>query len=100
MNSRRTFLSTTLWAAGGFAWGPAFIRQDRARPGIPYGVSSGDVTRDRAVIWSRTDRPARMLVEWSTTESFQNVRRLRGPAASDATDYTARVDLTGLAPGQ
>ena len=100
MNSRRTFLSTTLRAAGGFALGPAFVRQDRARPAIPYGVSSGDVTRDRAVIWSRTDRPARMLVEWSTTESFQNVRRLRGPTTNDTADYTARVDLTGLAPGQ
>ena len=24
----------------------------------------------RAIIWSRTDRPARMLVEWSTSEKF------------------------------
>jgi alkaline phosphatase D len=100
MNSRRTFLSTTLKAAGGFALGPALIRQDAARPGIPYGTAAGDVTRDRAIIWSRTDRPARMLVEWSTTESFQNVRRVRGPATTDAADYTARVDLTRVARGQ
>lgn len=100
MNSRRIFLSTTLKAAGGFAFAPPFIRQDSARPGIPYGVSAGDVTRDRAIIWSRTDRPARMLVEWSTTESFQNVRRVRGPATTDTAGYTARVDLTGISPGQ
>src|SRR5918993_1566348 len=100
MNSRRTFLSTTLRAAGGFALGPAFVRQDRARPAIPYGVSSGDVTRDRAIIWSRTDRPSRMLVEWSTTESFQNARRVRGPQTTDAAGYTARVDLSGIPPGQ
>ena len=80
---RRAFLATTLKAAGGFAWSPAFLRQAAARPGIPYGVSSGDVSRDRAIIWSRTDRPARMLVEWSTTESFQNAHRVRGPSAGE-----------------
>jgi len=100
MSSRRTFLSTGLKAAGGFALAPALIRQAGARPDIPYGASSGDVTRDRAIVWSRTDRPARMLVEWSTTESFQNVRRVRGPQTTDAAGYTARVDLTGIPPGQ
>ena len=100
MSSRRTFLSTTLKAAGGYALAPALIRQDAARPGIPFGTASGDVTRDRAIIWSRTDRPSRMLVEWSTTDSFQNVRRVRGPQTTDATGYTARVDVTGIPPGQ
>ena len=93
MSSRRAFLSTTLRAAGGFALAPTLIRRQSARPAIPYGTSSGDVTRDRAIIWSRTDRPARMLVEWSTTESFQNVRRVRGPQTTDAAGYTARVDV-------
>src|SRR6187200_2286795 len=97
---RRAFLATTLKAAGAFAYSPAFLRQAAARPGIPYGVSSGDVTRDRAIVWSRTDRPARMLVEWSTTESMQNARRVRGPQTTEAAGYTARVDLSGLPPGQ
>jgi alkaline phosphatase D len=92
---RRTFLSTTAKAAG-FAMAPAVLRQDSARPGIPYGVRSGDVTRDRAIVWSRTDRPARMVVEWSTTESFQNVRRVRGPVTGEVAGCTARVDLSGL----
>ena len=100
MSSRREFLSATLKAAGGYALAPALIRQDGARPGIPYGTASGDVTRDRALIWSRTDRPSRMLVEWSTTESFQNVRRVRGPQTTDAAGYTARVDVSGIPPGQ
>ena len=41
-----------------------------------------------------------MLVEWSTTESIQNARRVRGPQTTEAAGYTARVDLTGLPPGQ
>jgi len=97
---RRAFLATTLKAAGAFAYSPAFLRQAAARPGIPYGVSSGDVTRDRAIIWSRTDRPARMLVEWSTTESFQNAHRVRGPSTAEPSGFTARVDLAGLPPDQ
>ena len=97
---RRAFLSAALKAAGGFALAPALVRQDRSRPAIPYGVSTGDVTRDRAIVWSRTDRPARMIVDWSTVESFQNARRVRGPRATASTAYTARVDLTDLARGQ
>jgi alkaline phosphatase D len=97
---RRTFLSTTLKAAGGFALAPSFLRQDAARPGMPYGVSSGDVGRDRAIIWSAADRPARMLVEWATTESFQNARRVRGPATDMTAGFTARVDLSGVPGGQ
>ena len=80
MSSRRRFLSTGLKAAGGLS--PVAppprtcVRHGAAaaRPDIPYGAASGDVTRDRAIVWSRTDRPARMLVEWSTTESMQNAR--------------------------
>ena len=79
---------------------PGIIRQDGARPAIPFGVSSGDVSGDRAIVWSRTDRPSRMLVEWSTTESFRNVRRVRGPNTTEAVAFTARVDLAGLPAGQ
>jgi alkaline phosphatase D len=41
-----------------------------------------------------------MFVEWSTTESFQNVRRVAGPVAGEASDFTARIELTGLPRGQ
>ena len=82
------------------AFAPAIVTRDATRPALPHGAASGDVTRDRAIVWSGTDRPARMLVEWATTESFQRRRRVRGPVATAATGYTARVDLSGLPPGQ
>jgi alkaline phosphatase D len=63
-------------------------------------VAAGDVANGRAVIWSRTDRPARMFVEYSTTQSFTAVQRVRGPIAFEGSDFTARTVLTGLAPGQ
>lgn len=67
---------------------------------MPQGIAAGDVTPNRAVIWSRTDRPARLVVEYSTTEKFVNPLRRIGPAALDTSDYTARVILTDLPPGQ
>ncbi|HSF32839.1 MAG TPA: alkaline phosphatase D family protein [Candidatus Tectomicrobia bacterium] len=111
--SRRVFLSrlaivgaatlaSSSYAHRIFAQGstPAVIIPDAKRPAIPYGVASGDVTGNAAIIWSRTDRPGRMIVEYATTDSFKNPKRVVGPAALVATDFTARVDLTDLPPGQ
>jgi alkaline phosphatase D len=106
--SRREFLSAAARAAGSVAIAPALrgvqgaalIRQDASRPVIAYGTASGDVARGRAIVWSRADRPARMQVEWSTTESFQNPNRARSTMAGRSTDFTSRVELDGLPPGQ
>lgn len=49
---------------------PALIEAVGAVPAMPYDVISGDVSADRAILWSRTDRPARMLVDSATTASF------------------------------
>ena len=45
---------------------PALITRDDDRPGVPCGVATGDVTDGQAIVWSRTDRPARLIVEYST----------------------------------
>jgi alkaline phosphatase D len=66
------------------------------RPVISGGAASGDITADSAMIWSATDRGARMSVEWDTTDSFKNARRVIGPDAVSRTGFTARVDLQGL----
>ncbi|NDD62918.1 MAG: alkaline phosphatase [Acidobacteria bacterium] len=79
---------------------PALLPQLRSRPRITHGIQCGDVTADRAIIWSRSDRPARMIVEYSTRESFADSRRIIGPAAIESTDFTARVDLGPLPRGQ
>ena len=41
-----------------------------------------------------------MWVDWSTTASFADARRVRGPYALEVTDHSARVDLTGLPASQ
>jgi alkaline phosphatase D len=58
------------------------------------------VTADQAIVWSATDRPARLLVEYAETERFQDPQRVVGPAALPESGYTAKVALTGLPAGQ
>ena len=103
---RRTFLratGATLFggvARARFGQAPAIVTSESARPSAAFGATAGDVDGARAIVWSRTDRPARLVVEYSTTESFQDVKRIVGPAALEATDFTARVDLASLPEGQ
>jgi alkaline phosphatase D len=75
---------------------PAAIASDAARPMAPWGLQIGDVADDRAIIWSRADRPARLAVEWARDEGFEDAVRILGPEAVEATDFTARVDLANL----
>jgi len=102
---RRQFILTAAAAGGrlihhslGSNSSPAIITS--ARPKIAYGVQTGDVTHDRAIIWSRCDRPARMIVEYATADSFSNVQRISGPVALETSDFTSRADLVDLPAGQ
>ncbi|MFC0386498.1 alkaline phosphatase D family protein [Muricoccus vinaceus] len=79
---------------------PAVIGSDAVRPRAEWGASAGDVSADRAIIWSRADRTARMQVEWSTSDSFRDARRVMGPHVTEATDFTGKIDLSGLPPDQ
>jgi alkaline phosphatase D len=79
---------------------PAIVTSEAARPSNAFGVAAGDVEGDRAIVWSRTDRAARLEVEYATTSSFTNPLRVTGPAALETSDFTAQVDLSGLPPGQ
>ncbi|NMM19947.1 MAG: alkaline phosphatase [Rhodoferax sp.] len=106
---RRNFLNSTA-VLGGVAvavpglvlaqTAPAVITRDAMRPQMAHGIQSGDPTSDGAVIWTRSDRPARLWLEWATTASFANATRVRGPYLMEDSDFTGRVDLTGLPAGQ
>jgi alkaline phosphatase D len=104
--SRRGFLKAATVTAAGVAlpaWAvknaPAIIVSAAERPQALQGLHFGDPAAGSAVVWSRSDRRARMLVDWSYDESFANARRLIGPHALETTDYTARQALDGLEAG-
>ncbi len=80
-----------------FGQSPGAIRTDR--PSVSEGAMAGDIDTNRATIWSRSDRPARMLVSWSTSERGET-RLVRGPVCGPGSDFTGRVELRGLPAGQ
>jgi len=101
--SRRRFLatavaSTAISAAGGIA--KPYLSRAADRPLITHGIQSGDVSHDSAVVWARADRPARMLAEIATTDSFKTIHRAVFVDALPDTDFTANALIEGLAAGQ
>lgn len=101
--SRRQFLKSTA-ATGlvtlGSGLAMPYLSRAADRPALTHGVQSGDVSLDRAVLWARADRPAEMLVEVATTDSFKNARKLPAIAAVPETGLAAKIELDQLPAGQ
>ncbi|MEM7531494.1 MAG: alkaline phosphatase D family protein [Chloroflexota bacterium] len=109
--NRRTVLKATLGAGALASLGlipemlrtrkaPAVIAQEGDAPQMPFGVASGDILADQAMLWAKTDRPARMHIEWATTDSFKNSHKIVGPAALENSDFTAKYNLDNLPTDQ
>ena len=82
--------------------GPAFVRARDGGPGRPLaaeGVQVGDVRGDSAVIWSRSDRPARMEVTLATRADLKQPIGRYTVHALAASDFTGRVLVAGLPAG-
>ncbi len=90
--NRRTFLKTAIAF-------PSILQSDRQRLSMPGGIQCGDVTANAAVIWSRTERPARMIVEYASNDGFRDPRRAATTVA-ESSGYTGQIDIRGLRPGQ
>jgi alkaline phosphatase D len=100
---RRDFLNATttgLLASTSALAATPLITSDAMRPQMAHGIQSGDPQSDSAIIWTRSDRPARLWLDWSTTASMANATRVRGPYLLEDSDYTGRLDLSGLPAGQ
>lgn len=78
---------------------PAISRAS-ARPVFTHGVQSGDVDAASAMIWTRTDRPARVAMEVATTESFSDARTLAALDALPTSDFTVKRLIEGLPADQ
>lgn len=100
--SRRTFLVRGCASAVTLASGLAAPRISRAadRPAITHGVQSGDTSDDGAIVWSRSDRPARMVVEVATSDSFRDIHQTLFADALPESDFTAKLLIDDLPAGQ
>ncbi|MGE3510138.1 MAG: alkaline phosphatase [Vicinamibacterales bacterium] len=107
-SSRREFLRVSTATAAGlalprlplFGSAPAIIISAAERPQALQGVQFGDPREGAVMVWSRSDRGARLIVDWSYDEQFDTFRRIVGPHALETTDFTARQDLVGLEAGR
>src|SRR5262245_9980822 len=101
--TRRRFLTTLASATAAAGLGniapPAFSRSPQ-RPIVTHGVQSGDVSIDSGMVWARADRPARMLIEAATTDSFKDICHASFADALPETDFTAKALIEDLPSGQ
>ncbi len=79
-----------------------------ATPATPavfaFGVASGDPLTDRVILWSHAKVPnsaADVSLTWqvATDAAFANIVRTGTLATTEASSFTAKVDVTGLTAG-
>lgn len=71
-----------------------------SRPVFSHGLQSGDVDTSSGMIWSRMNRPSKVMMEISTTESFTNPIALAPMDATPASDFTVKRLALGLPSDQ
>ena len=78
--NRRDFLKLSTVAGATAISSPSVFAIGKDRPLIPYGVQSGDISNGRGIVWSRTNRPARMIISIYTNllAASANSRSLSG----------------------
>ncbi len=96
--TRRAVLAGSTAFAAGLAL-PSLSRAS-SRPAFTHGVQSGDVDTSSGMIWTRTDRPARVTMEVSTTESFTDARALGYMDAIPSSDMSIKRLIAGLPSDQ
>jgi alkaline phosphatase D len=68
------------------AWGATF----------PYGVSSGVIAHDRAVVWTQTGDAATLTAQVSADATFDEIVLETSVGTTPGRDYTAKLIVTGL----
>jgi alkaline phosphatase D len=96
--TRRRFVIGALSTGAVACSRSAIVRS--SQPQLTHGVQSGDVQSGQALVWARCSEPARMMVEWDTSDQFDRPRRVAGPLVGPGTDHAATVALHGLPDAQ
>src|SRR5438270_7556780 len=94
----RSASTVALAGLGGLA--KPYLSRAADRLQISGGIQSGDVSAGSAVVWARTDRPARMQVECSTVARFNTILSAASSDAMPDHDFTSKALLENLPAGQ
>jgi alkaline phosphatase D len=104
--TRRDFMLKTASVAAVAATGTLVACGDSGGPAAEflYGVASGDPLADRVILWTHAKIPnsaTPVALTWQVAadKSFASVLASGRLEASEATGFTAKVDVTGLTAG-
>ncbi|RZU63617.1 alkaline phosphatase D family protein [Zhihengliuella halotolerans] len=86
---------------------PAAPSLVRSRLSLPSGIQFGDAGTDSAVLWSRSSGPGRLVAKLRAVDAQGAVirgkgafqRTLRGPWATEDSDFTAKIAANRLPSG-
>ena len=91
-------------AVGGFALAglamPYYARGSSSRPVFTAGVQSGDVDANSGMVWAQVNRPARLHVEYSTSDRFANAVRVAPIDVTPGTNLAGKLLLQNLPDNQ
>lgn len=107
-NSRRQFLVRSASTAVAVAAGTSLVAcggTDTPPPAtFSYGVASGDPLGDRVILWTHakiagSTEPVALTWQVASDSGFTKIVSSGRVTATEAKDFTAKVDATGLAAG-
>jgi alkaline phosphatase D len=109
--TRRDFLKASAMGMGAVAVstglaGCILDSNDKRTVSFTHGVASGDPLANGVILWTRAvpdkkqDKPVTVGWEVATDDTFENLVHSGTADASVAHDFTVKVDVRGLAPGQ
>ena len=98
--SRRRLLTTSAGAMAVASFPLPGLSQAAARPVFTHGVQSGDVDAGSGMVWTRVDRPSRVMMEIATTDSFVDPIRLPPVDALPDSDLAIKRLVEGLPSNQ
>ena len=67
-----------------------------------HGIASGDPTHDGVVLWTRINASGRTAVGWQVAadDEFVNVVQQGESITDDSSDYTVKIEVKSLRPGE
>lgn len=74
-------------------WQPTYVDDSQVS-----GIQIGEVSADTAIVWARLPYAADVEVAWSSDGLEGHWHVAHAPQALEVTDYTTRVQLSGLPP--
>src|SRR5688500_12769623 len=95
---RRTFLQW-LAAATALPFASSCGNDDAQDRTFPQGVGSGDPAPDGVLLWTRVESGGLVTYEVAADREFRTIVTTGERTADVDTDFTVRVDVTGLAAG-